>query len=221
MTFPGFSCNISCLGKPRTIPEEKLQLKDAPSLIWIKVGTALKYLWGENPKLHNIGDIAESIKKHGFQEIPKFDKHIGIKAGNGRVEALAWMEKDGNYDLPRGLAKIEGGEWVMPLLMGTDAESVDLAKSYAVDSNNLVLSGGDFSVYDQARAWDEDGYFPLLKSLADADALPISVDGDDVDFMAYVTGKLPDSGIFKEYDEEVGDDVEWLECPECGHAWAK
>ena len=210
------------MAKPRTIPEEKLQLKDAPSLIWIKVGTALKYLWEGNPKLHDIGAVVVSIDKHGFQEIPKFDKHIGIKAGNGRVEALAWMEKDGNYDLPRGLAKIKGnGEWVMPLLMGTDAKSVDLAKSYAVDSNNLVLSGGDFSAYDQARAWDEESYFPLLKSLADAGALPVSVDGDDVDFMAYVTGKLPGSDVFKEYDEGVEDDVEWLECPKCGHAWAK
>jgi hypothetical protein len=26
---------------------------------------------------------------------------------------------------------------------------------------------------------------------------------------------------FPEYDESVGDEVEWLECPECGHRWPK
>lgn len=205
------------------VPEENLVLHDAPQLVWLRVKDAVGLLWAENPKLHDLGSLAESIKKHGFQELAKLDSNLinvlkkkgAIKAGNGRVEALAWMEKDGNYDLPRGLAKTKSnGDWVMPLLMGTDAKSVDLAKSYAVDSNNLVLSGGDFSAYDQARAWDENGYFPLLKSLADAGALPVSVDGDDVDFMAYVTGKLPGSDVFK-------DDVEWLECPKCGHAWAK
>jgi len=26
---------------------------------------------------------------------------------------------------------------------------------------------------------------------------------------------------FPEYDESIADEVEWLECPQCGHKWAK
>ena len=45
-----------------------------------------------------------SIKLRGLQEIPKYDKTLSaIKAGNGRVEALAQMEKNG-YELPKGVA---------------------------------------------------------------------------------------------------------------------
>ena len=31
----------------------------------------------------------------------------------------------------------------------------------------------------------------------------------------------PDSVEFPEYDESVADEVEYLECPECGHRWPK
>jgi hypothetical protein len=32
-------------------------------------------------------------------------------------------------------------------------------------------------------------------------------------------GPLPDE--WTEYDESAADDVEWNECPECGHKWPK
>lgn len=212
------------MGKPRTISKEKLQLKDAPTLIWIKVSTALKYLWSENPKLHDIGSVITSIDKHGFQEIPKFDKHIGIKAGNGRVEALAWMEKDGGYDLPRGLAKIkDSGEWVMPLLMGTDAESINLARSYAIDSNNMTMSGGNFTDYDMARLWDKEIYMDLLQTIAGSDGgtehLPVTVSSEVLDHLVAI---MPNDGIlppddFSEYDDDI--DIEHR-CPKCGYEWS-
>lgn len=31
----------------------------------------------------------------------------------------------------------------------------------------------------------------------------------------------PDDVEFPEYDEDIADDVEYLECPECGHRWPK
>lgn len=222
MTFPQNSCNISCMGKPRTIPEDKLQLKDAPALIWIKVSTALKYLWDENPKLHNIGDLVESIKKHGFQEVPRFDKHIGIKAGNGRVEALAWMEKDGGYDLPRGLAKIrDSGEWVMPLLVGTDAESVNLARSYAIDSNNIAMSGGNLTDHDMARQYEKTAYMDVLRSIAaedDEDVMPVTVPLDVLDHLSRKPPREETESFesLPEHDENVK--VEYR-CPSCGFEW--
>lgn len=34
-------------------------------------------------------------------------------------------------------------------------------------------------------------------------------------------GIVPPNIEFKEYDESVADDVEYIECPECGHKWPK
>jgi len=186
-------------GKPglRALPTDQLDLRDAPQLIWIRVKDAVRLLWKENPKLHDIGSVVSSISRHGFQEIPKYDKHIGIKAGNGRVEALAWMESQGGYDLPRGLALFtKTGEWVMPLLIGTDAKSRDLARSYAIDSNNLTLGGGDFTALDAMRLWDQQGYLRILASLAKKGQLPESVDGDDLDYLSFVSNFNPLEDVF-------------------------
>jgi hypothetical protein len=35
------------------------------------------------------------------------------------------------------------------------------------------------------------------------------------------TGLVPPNVEFKEYDESVEDEVEYLECPACGHKWPK
>ena len=188
--------------QPVAIDDQDLEFKDVPSLVFIKVSDGVQLLWAENPKLHNIGDVVESIQKHGFQELPKYDRHIGIKAGNGRIEALAWMEQDGKYELPRGLARIkETKEWVMPLLIGTDAESLDLARSYAVDSNNLTMTGGDFTALDISRLWDQGQYLNVLKHLKLTDNMPVSVDGDDLDLLA----KILD---FSPFPDDDYDDVE-------------
>lgn len=201
------------MAKLKTVTDEKLEKKDAPSLIWIKVSDAVNLLWEENPKLHDIGSVIESIKKHGFQELPKYDKNLlnvsgtkgAVKAGNGRVEALDWMQRDGSYDLPRGLAVIKASsEWCMPILIGTDAESIDLARAYAIDSNNLTLTGGDFTAYEMARLWSPEGYLKLLTDMAESRTMPVSVDEEDVQFfLEGLKFDLPDySGI---EDEEIGE----------------
>ena len=170
----------------QTIKTDELEMNDAPALMWISVQEAVKLLWSENPKLHNIGDVVNSIVKYGFQELPKYDSNLpnvsggtgAIKAGNGRIESLAWMENDGEYEMPRGLAKVkESGIWAMPLLIGTDAESLDMARAYAIDSNNLTMSGGDLTGVEQSFVWDG-SYVEMLTSLQEAGALPISVDHD-------------------------------------------
>ena len=39
--------------------------------------------------------------------------------------------------------------------------------------------------------------------------------------LAEDAGIIPPDVDFKEYDESVADEVEYLECPECGHRWPK
>jgi len=157
---------------------------DPPRLIWIRVKDAIGLLWIENPKLHDVGGVIVSLQKHGYQEFPKFDKTLtnvnggkgAIKAGNGRIESLYRMEAD-EMEMPRGLAKLKGsGDWAVAIGVGVDAESEALAKSYAVDSNNLTMAGGDFTALDMARMWSPDKYMNVLNQLGEHPAdLPVSV----------------------------------------------
>jgi len=222
------------------IDEGDLAFNDAPRLIWVRVKHAVELLWRDNPKLHDIGSIATSVEKHGYQETAKFDANLfrvgqpdgaetalgAIKSGNGRLEALDWMERDGRYELPRGLGVVtETGAWAVWLLVGTDAASEAMAKAYAIDANNLVLSGGDFTPLDMMRLWDAGKYLEVIKGLADLaiDApeidLPVSVDGDDVDLLQDAVDAmfpLPPED-FPEYGDDI--DVEYR-CPRCGYEWS-
>ncbi len=173
----------------QSVQEGTLEYNDPPRLIWVRVRDAVGLLWRDNPKLHDIGSITTSVDVHALQELPKFDANLSnvsggtgaFKAGNGRIEALEAMERSGDHDLPRGLAREkETGFWVMPIIIGVDAISEAMAKAYALDSNNLTLLGGEFAVWDVAKMWDE-SYPDLLRLLAEAEALPVSVDGDDLD----------------------------------------
>lgn len=191
-----------------TIEKDNLEFKDPPGIMWVTVQEAVKLLWSENPKLHDIGALVQSIEKYGFQELPRYDIHLpnvsggegAIKAGNGRIETLASMERDG-MPLPRGLAQQkETNAWVMPILVGTDADSLNAARAYAIDSNNLTMSGGDFTAFDFQRLWDSRLYVDMLKNLAMDDSLPVSVSGDDLDL--FLSGLKVDIGEVSDSEEK-------------------
>ena len=104
-------------------------------------------LWEDNPKLHDLGALIQSIEKHGFRDAPVYDSTLGATiAGNGRLTALHMMMQQG-YELPRGIALDAGdGMWCVPIQFGIDAESLAQALAFAVDHNNLVVTGGDTEV---------------------------------------------------------------------------
>jgi hypothetical protein len=165
----------------RPVDDESIEYNDPPQMIWVRVRDAYKLIWVENIKHHDIGALMVSIKERGLQEIPKYDKALSaIKAGNGRVEALDCMEKE-KYELPPGIASEKNtGYWVMPLLIGTDADSYEEAAAYAVDSNNTVMMGGGFSMYDISRLYDPDQYIALVEKIDKAGAKMVSLDQDDI-----------------------------------------
>ncbi|KKL86058.1 hypothetical protein LCGC14_1948540, partial [marine sediment metagenome] len=141
-------------------------------------------LWDRNAKRHDIGALVASIERHGFQDPPKYSAALndgagGIVEGNGRGEALAMMKGQGDGP-PLGVVA-QDDDWLVPVLFGNDFASQRRAEAYAMDHNNLVLSGGDFTAFDMANLWDEDEYKALLTDLAQADELPVSVSGDDLD----------------------------------------
>jgi hypothetical protein len=162
-----------------------------PTIRWIKVKEAVSCLWTENPKQHDIGSIVESLTKYGIQELPVWDGKLNggkgaIKAGNGRVEALWRMEKNG-YACPRGIIESPEG-WLMPVIEGVEASSEDEARAYAVDSNNLVLAGGEFLPFEVSKLWGS-GYMDVLKDLYEKRSLPVSVDEDTWDILTRKHGK--------------------------------
>lgn len=140
--------------------------------------------WRRNPKLHDIGAIVESIRRHGFIDPPGWDSTLnggvgGLLYGNGRDEALEWMHAQGDKP-PRGIQVDSDGMWLVPVKVGVDQVSEVEAEAAAIAHNNLSLSGGDFTPFDMARMWDA-SYTDILAGLATADALPITVDGDALD----------------------------------------
>ena len=52
------------------------------------------------------------------------------------------MRQEGK-EAPRGIAVLEDGEWVVPIIFGVDAASKAAAVAFAIDHNNLTLLGGN------------------------------------------------------------------------------
>lgn len=179
------------------LPQDVVDESEALVLKYIPVQSVQK--WGDNPKNHDIGLIVQSIKKNGFLDPPKWDTSLqGLVEGNGRTTALKMMEKQGD-ELPRGiLVSKETGEWCMPILFGLDAATYVDAVKYAVDHNNLTMAGGDFTPYDMARMWDNEGYKAILGVFRDAGEAPVSMDMEDIDV-------LIDGFEFDPIDEDLTD----------------
>jgi hypothetical protein len=57
----------------------------------------------------------------------------------------------------------------------------------------------------------------LLSSVQSGDAAVTAMLAE----LAVNAGIVPPDVDWKEYDESAADDVEYIECPECGHKWPK
>ncbi|MCP4099160.1 MAG: site-specific DNA-methyltransferase [Planctomycetaceae bacterium] len=137
-------------------------------------------LWDRNPKEHDIGKLVTSIWRHGFKDPPHYDGALeAFDYGNGRTTALIAGLAAGRH-IPKGCFESDG-EIMMPVTFGVDADSKAAAEAFAIDHNNLTMLGGDFMQYEISKMWVEEEYVAMLKGLADADELPVSVDGDDLD----------------------------------------
>lgn len=153
--------------------------------------------WNRNPKKHDIGALVQSIRKHGFKNPPKFEPALnngqgGLVIGNGRDEALEWMEKEDPANPPRGIATDEQGAWLVPIVFGVDAASQNAAESYGVDDNNLTMMGGDFGAFDLSKMWDEQAYNELLLGLAQEGEYTISIPAETLVFLNSAGSSLID-----------------------------
>ena len=190
---------------PRTAKEEKLELRYVP--------LEQAKLWDDNPKRHDIGALIRSIDLHGFGDPPKFDAKLeGLVYGNGRTEALEKMRQEG-MEPPRGVVKLEDGQWAVPVIFGVDAKSKAAAVAFAIDHNNLGLLGGNLGFTDLISIWDEEGLQRVLTDVPDAGELLASLDAGDV--ASLISG--PDFDPVDGDDQSRLDEKKTVTCPECGH----
>jgi len=112
-----------------------------------------------NPKAHDVEALVASLGRFGFVAPVIIDDRTGrLVAGHGRVEALERAKAAGAD--PPARVKVEGGEWLVPVVRGVSfARDVD-AEAYLLADNQLTAGPG----------WG-DGIDAMLRELRDADAL--------------------------------------------------
>lgn len=139
---------------------------------------------------------------------PQQDALSGVLSEVGWVQQVVENVRTGNLidgHLRVSLALSQGDETPVPYVQ------VDLSE----EEERLVLATLDplstMAVTDTAKL-DE-----LLREVATGDAALQAM----LDQLAQNAGVVPPDVNFKEYDESVADEVEYITCPECGHKWPK
>jgi hypothetical protein len=184
-----------------TVNQDQLQLK------YIPISSEL--FWDDNPNSHDMGQLAESMETYGFRNPPIWDSNLnggkgGLVGGNGRNKVLLHMKTQCRKP-PRGILE-KDSDWLMPVVFGCDAESEAQAVAYAIDDNNTVLGGGNFTALDMANNWDKEKYLQVLQGLAEQDRMPVTVDRDDLALMLSLANDP------KEKDQGQGDEAEICPC---------
>jgi hypothetical protein len=186
-------------------------MNDKPYTEYMRLDMYLDKFHPRNPKTHDIGAIISSLQRFGFVEQPTIDENTGyIVAGHGRGESLAQMMK-AKMEAPSHIEIDSDGMWKLPVTRGISFRDEAHVNAYLIASNRLGQLGG----------WDDNMLAELLQALAleDGDILESTgYDGDDLDMLLRDLA-IPDE--FKEYDETVENEVEFLTCPHCGEQFPK
>lgn len=127
-----------------------------------------------NPKLHNLGDIHQSIDRFGFvNRVIINDTTNHIIAGNGRVETLR-QKKLNNDPAPNGIL-VKSDDWYVP----TDRISVPAEEE---DALAIALNHIGENEWDSARTAE------ILSDLAAKGELAgTGYDEEEVDYLLKIT----------------------------------
>lgn len=169
--------------------------------------------WKINIVGHGVKSAAEFLANPYNFKIHTEQQHAVVKAS---LDELGWIdeviENVQTGHLVNGhervsLALREGDETPVPYKL-VDLSPAQEKKAIAFFDEMVRLAGKDKEKLAELFA-DED--------LKTGDAALLQFFSE----VAAKEGIIPPNVTFKEYDESVENEVEWLECPECGHRWPK
>jgi hypothetical protein len=125
---------------PRSITYVRLdQLKPAP----------------ENPRVHDLEVITDSIARHGFTvPILVCERREQIAAGHGRWKSLLSLYQAGE-PTPAGILLDDDAMWLVPILRGWSSRNDAEFKQYLVNDTKTAQSGG----------WDDRALAAILEEL--------------------------------------------------------
>ena len=144
--------------------------------------------------------LDHSLRQYGAGRSILVDKEGRVIAGNKTLEVAGEI---GLEDVI--IVQTDGTQLVAVQRTDLDLEDGDAARLLAYADNRASETG---------LAWDPEAIqFDLGEGLDLGDMFR-------TEEIAEVLGDI--SGVvFPEYDESIADEVEYLECPECGHKWPK
>lgn len=172
-----------------------------------------------NPKDHDLDSLIASFKRFGFKAAPTIDEASQVMvAGHGRCEALAKMRQA--LDAPPEGVRIDGIEWLVPVVRGLDFKSERERDAYVIADNQNVMAGGwrfDLLSTMIGELRDDGGFEGLGFEKIELDALlgQLPQEGPDDGFDPEVDRTDPPRGGVNP-DKARTEITARIECPHCG-----
>ena len=180
-----------------------------------------------NSKKHATENTIALILEFGFKDPIGIDPSLnkgkgGITEGHVRRAALLEIKKR-NIKPPRGILTDKDGEWLVPVLIGVEAESEGKAVKYSILHNHSTIHGAGLDPIDELKLFDHDLLLEQAEYL-DSEGENLGAIGDLNSILATLNvGDSDDSG------DEIPDDNQDIdeeslgetkhECPNCGFKW--
>lgn len=149
----------------------------------------------------NIGMIVDALHEVGAARSIVIDESGRILAGNATIEAAA----------EAGIERVH--------VVDADGETIVAVRRTGLTEEQKRR----LALYDNRAAelaeWDTEQIAADLEAGLNFDGL--FTEQEVSDMLEAATDSILDGVDFKEYDESVADEVEYITCPHCGHKWPK
>ena len=149
----------------------------------------------------NIDMIRDALGQVGAARSIVIDEDNIILAGNGVIEAAA----------NAGIEHVQ--------VVDADGETIIAVRRTGLNEEQKRK----LSLYDNRTAelgeWDTEQIVADLEEGLSFEGLFREEELQGI--LEQATDAMPDGVEFKEYDESIADEVEYLTCPKCGHRWPK
>lgn len=161
--------------------------------------------WPGNPKRHAHEVLTDSMDEFGFTNPILLDEETGrVVGGHGRIESLEMRRARGGT--PPDRVRVEGAEWLIPVIRGLRFKDEKQASRYLVVDNQATILGG----------FDSRALADLMATWQTEDFKGIGFDeGDLAKFVA--TTRMDPPLEFPPVTENLP--VDYC-CPKCRHRWS-